>query len=103
MSHDELVRTLQVTQEEWLANRDSPPALRQGRRLELMKAALGPLRSRMPPEDLDRLVNVLAAVVGVEPYIAVRDVCGLDAEAVLATMRCAGRTLIEACTEARDS
>ena len=104
VANEALMRTmLQVTQEEWLANRESQPALRQGRRLEWIEAALHPLRSRLPPAELDRLVHALAAVVGVEPYLVLRDVCGLDAEAALATMRWAGRVLIEASTAARNS
>jgi AcrR family transcriptional regulator len=97
VANEALMRTmLQVTQEEWLANQESEPALRQGRRLEWIEAALAPVRSRLQPSGFDRLVHALAAVVGVESYVVLRDVCGLDPGEALATMRWAGRALIEA-------
>ena len=104
VANEDLMRTmLQVTQEEWLANRESQPALRQGRRLELIEAALQPLRSKVPSGELERLIHALATLVGVESFVVLRDACGLDAEVALATMRWAGRALIEASTGGTDS
>ena len=71
-------------------------ALRQGRRLEWIEQALEPLRGRLDKNDFERLVNGLAMTVGVEAYIALRDVCGLDNQAAIATMRWAGHALITA-------
>jgi AcrR family transcriptional regulator len=85
---------LRVTQEEWLEHHNTEPALRQGRRLEWIEQALAPLTATLDSAALKRLVNAIATVVGIEPYVVLRDVCGLDREAALATMRWAGRTLI---------
>jgi len=88
---------LQFTQQEWLDNSDVvKPRLRQGRRLEWIEQALEPLRGRLDKNDFERLVNGLAMTVGVEAYIALRDVCGLDNQAAIATMRWAGHALITA-------
>ena len=101
LGHEVLMRTmLQVTQEEWLANQENEPDLRQGRRLQWIEAALAPLRGRLMTADFDRLLHALAALAGVEPYIALHDVCGLEPEAALETLRWAGRTLIESATTA---
>ena len=90
---------LQITQQEWLDNSEVvKPRLRQGRRLEWIEQALEPLRGRLDKNDFERLVNGLAMTVGVEAYIALRDVCGLDNQAAIATMRWAGHALITAAT-----
>jgi AcrR family transcriptional regulator len=85
---------LQVIQEDWLA--DQPPAdlLRQGRRLEWIEEALHPLRGRLAPDAFAQLVNGISIVVGIEPYVVLRDICRLDKDAVLETMLWTGRTLI---------
>jgi AcrR family transcriptional regulator len=99
LASEVLMRTmLQVTQEEWLANRESGLDLRQGRRLEWIEAALKPLRVRLEPAQFDRLLNALAALVGIEPYVALRDVCKLDSDAALTTLQWAGRALIHSST-----
>jgi AcrR family transcriptional regulator len=85
---------LQVTQQEWLESQDGNPPLRQGRRLEWIDDALSPMRDRLDSETFTRLVNALATVIGIEPYVVLHDVCGLDREAALETMRWAGRALI---------
>jgi len=85
---------LQVTQQEWLDNRDREVSLRQGRRLEWIEEALAPLKDSLAPEPFARLVSALAMVVGIEPYLVLRDVCGLERDAALETMRWAGRVLI---------
>lgn len=95
VSNEAQMRTmLRVTQEEWLQHQDSEAPLRQGRRLEWIEEALAPLRDRVDSKAFDQLVNVLATVVGIEPYVVLRDVCGLDRETALETMRWAGRALI---------
>jgi AcrR family transcriptional regulator len=94
-SNESQMRTmLQVTQQEWLDNRDREVSLRQGRRLEWIEEALAPLRDSLAPESFARLVSALAMVVGIEPYLVLRDVCGLERDAALETMRWAGRVLI---------
>jgi AcrR family transcriptional regulator len=96
LANEPLMRTaLQVTQEEWLANQDDVPDLRQGRRLRLIEAAIDPLQGKLPKPEFKRLLCALAALIGVESYIALHDACGLHPDTALATVRWAGRTLIE--------
>lgn len=87
---------LQVTQEEWMANQGNLPALRQGRRLNFIEEALEPVRGRLRPTAFKRLVNSLACLVGIEPYVVLRDGSGLRPKAALETMRWAGHALITA-------
>jgi AcrR family transcriptional regulator len=85
---------LAVTQEEWLVGHAEDLPLRQGRRLGWIERALEPVRERLGDESYAGLVNGVAMVVGVEPYVVLRDVCGLDQEAALQTMLWAGGALI---------
>jgi AcrR family transcriptional regulator len=87
---------LQVTQEDWLARETPEAPIRQGRRLDWIEQALQPLRGRLPPAAFARLVNSLATVIGIEAYTVLRDICGLEHDAVRETMRWAGRALIGA-------
>jgi hypothetical protein len=77
------------------AMRDNEPVLRQGRRLRWIEGTLAPLRESLDGAEFARLVHGLSTLIGVESYVVLHDGCGLDREAVLATLRWAGRTLIE--------
>ena len=50
------------------------------RRIEWIEKAIEPLRHRLTPARWKRLVSALAMVIGWEPLIVQRDVCGLSAE-----------------------
>ena len=74
---------LRAIQDAWFAGQgDASVPVREGRRLVWIDKALEPVAGRLPPLDLERLRNALAVVVGVEPVISLRDVCGLSAQAV---------------------
>jgi AcrR family transcriptional regulator len=47
------------------------------RRVEWIETALAPLRDQLDTRHFDRLVAALAMVVGWEPLIVQRDICGL--------------------------
>jgi AcrR family transcriptional regulator len=49
------------------------------RRVEWIETALAPLRDQLDAQQFDRLVAALAMVVGWEPLIVQRDICGLTA------------------------
>jgi AcrR family transcriptional regulator len=49
------------------------------RRVEWIETALAPLRDQLDHHDFERLVAALAMVVGWEPLIVQRDICGLTA------------------------
>lgn len=70
-----LARTMEL----WLSrdgNRGTP--LRAGRRLPMYRRALEPVADRLAPERLEQLVVMLSATSGVESFIGMKDVCGLD-------------------------
>lgn len=72
---------LASTQEFWLANGDSAGAgvvLRGRRRLPMYRAALEPVADRLGPAALDHLVAMLAATSGMESYLPLKDICGLN-------------------------
>ena len=52
--------------------------LRGARRLPMFELALEPLNGRMPPDRVEELVLALASASGIEAYIAMKDVCGMD-------------------------
>jgi AcrR family transcriptional regulator len=65
--------------EAWVAEGGKPKAqLRGARRLPMFELALEPLRASMPKNEFDRLLLALAGASGIEAYIALKDVCGLD-------------------------
>jgi AcrR family transcriptional regulator len=78
----------------WLDSDGGQPALRTGRRLEMIDAALAPLADEIDPGTLQLLRNGLALLIGTEAMIAARDVCGLDAERAHQVARWAGEALL---------
>ena len=65
--------------ETWVAEGGKPKAqLRGARRLPMFELALAPLKESLPKADFERLLNSLAGASGIEAYIALKDVCGLD-------------------------
>ncbi len=65
--------------EAWVAALGKPKApLRGARRLPMFEMALEPLRPVLRADVFDTLLKSLASASGIEAYIALRDVCGLD-------------------------
>lgn len=54
------------------------PRLRQSRRLELISEALAPVRDRFDDDHFEQLVRAASLLVGIEPFIALTDVCELN-------------------------
>jgi AcrR family transcriptional regulator len=74
-----------------------PP--RPSRRLEYVERTLAPLRDRLGADELERLTNAVAAVIGIESTIVLRDICGLDADGIVAVQRWSARALLRAALE----
>lgn len=96
-----LFRTmLQVTQERWLESVGRDPngrvPVRQGRRLELIDAALTDLRTRLPLVSWERLRAGLALTMGIEALTVLEDVCGASPEEALAVTLWVGEALLAA-------
>lgn len=71
-----------------------PP--RPSRRLDYVEQALAPLRDQLPTGEYERLVHVMAVVIGIEARIVLRDICGLEDAQVLETERWAAHALLAA-------
>jgi len=54
------------------------------------------LAGKAPPKDFDNLTYALAAMVSVESWVALRDVCQLSKKRSREVMNWAVRTLVEA-------
>ena len=67
---------------------------RGARRTRWLREALAPLATTLPPDEVDRLVNALALLCGIETIVVLKDVCGLEPPAVDATARWVARTLV---------
>lgn len=72
------------------------PLLRRGRRRVWIADALEPLRSRIGSDDFDRLVLCIAASTGIESFIWLKDIAGLQAEQAVDVMRSTAQTLLDA-------
>lgn len=73
---------MRISQELWFSrDGDTSVPVREGRRLKWIDAALAPAAGLVPKHARARLRNALAAVVGVEAVICLRDVCGLSPKA----------------------
>jgi len=60
---------------------------RRGQRREILKLATEPLRRSLPPAAYDRLLNALAVVYGIEPFIVLKDICGASDRETEAVVR----------------
>ncbi len=91
---------LRATMDEWLQRGDQEgEPLRAGRRLGMLEAALAPHRSALGAAEFARLRDALAAMVGLESLIVMRDVCGRPVEEGREIMEWAVRTLVSAALE----
>ena len=70
--------------------------LRQGRAIEWLKEALAPLREAMSDDDLHRLVVAIRSAIGIEAFVWLVDVAGLDRAAATASMRWSASALLQA-------
>lgn len=75
---------------------DDSVAVRGGRRVQWIAAALEPLRETLGPERFARLVAGLALCVGIESVVVLKDVCGLDTAASEEITRWVAQALLAA-------
>lgn len=71
-------------------------APRPSRRLEYVERAVAPLEGRIDDAALARLSHGLAAVIGIESTIVLRDICGLGPDEILDVQRWSAQALIAA-------
>lgn len=84
---------LRINMQEFLdaSSNEKRPPRRGPRRLELIRRALEPARANMTKRQFDTLTMALAPLLGLEAWIVMRDVCGLerkDSERILGWAIC---------------
>lgn len=73
---------LRASMEQWLQTEGTPEApLRGARRIPMLAAALAPCREKLDEKTYEQLLYALSALVSVEPFIALTDVCQIDPKA----------------------
>jgi hypothetical protein len=88
---------LRISHELWFSrDGDLSVPVREGRRLAWIDAALAPAAGRASEHVTTRLRSALAAVVGVEPVISLRDVCGLSPQDTEDCLAWTARSLVRA-------
>ncbi|MFI9508718.1 TetR/AcrR family transcriptional regulator [Nocardia sp. NPDC052566] len=84
----------------WFTQLELPEAervpVRGSARLDMARAALAPLRDRLPPERLERLIQAVVLVFGGEAMVATRDSLGLEPDQATEVMSWAAKALIRA-------
>ena len=68
--------------------------LRKGRRLLWIEDALEPLRDRLTSTELDRLIQAVSAVVGIEALVVLTDLAGLSRSRAIEVMRWSAASLL---------
>jgi AcrR family transcriptional regulator len=80
--------------------REAP--LRGGRRIEWIETALEPVREQLGMARFERLVSALALIVGIEAFLVLRDIRGLDQSEMDEVSHWAAQALLKASLEERD-
>jgi AcrR family transcriptional regulator len=75
-------------------------ALRGTRRVRWIEHALEPLAGKLDEAALRRLASALALCTGSEPFVVLRDLCGLPPDEVEETLRWAARAMLAAAVTA---
>lgn len=73
--------------------------LREGRRLLWIEDAIAPIRDRLQPDRYRRLVNALAATIGIEALVTLIDLAHLSREEAIQVLRWSAQALLHAATE----
>jgi AcrR family transcriptional regulator len=88
---------LKASMEQWLQTRGVTREPRRGaRRLAMLEKALEPVRDSLDKPARERLIYALAALMSVESFIAMTDVCQLDRKKGREVITWAVRLLTEA-------
>jgi AcrR family transcriptional regulator len=69
--------------------------LRQGRRFLWIEGALEPIRESLPASDFGRLVNAVAASIGIEALVTLIDLAGLEPTQAVDVMRWSAQALLQ--------
>lgn len=91
---------LKLSLDQWARRRagtmEGEPEFKRGHRIELLEAAIEPLKATLGPRRFARLAQALSLVFGVEALIVLKDIWGLDATATHAVTQWVGQALVDA-------
>lgn len=69
--------------------------LRGARRIPIIKKALEPFQNEISTDQYEHLVNALSVLMGLESYLVLKDICGLNPEQIRETTHWAIHNLIQ--------
>jgi AcrR family transcriptional regulator len=97
---------LKLSLEQWARDRagtlGEEPTFKRGHRVELLHKAIEPLRGELTRTQFSRLAKALSLTYGMEVFLVLKDIWGLDEKEVQAVARWAARALVRmAVIEAR--
>jgi AcrR family transcriptional regulator len=88
---------LKASMEQWLDfSKDTGTPLRSARRIPMLSLALEPDRGKFDDETFQKLLYALSAMISIEPFIALTDVCQIEPERGKEIMRWAIKLLVNA-------
>lgn len=94
---------LSLSLDQWSKGRSGAPGdeprFRRGHRIVLLRQALRPLRARLAEEEVERLAQALSLIFGVEAFVVLKDIWGLDGGQAQAVARWAAAALVRAAME----
>ena len=93
---------LRLSLEQWSRTRagtlGDEALLRRGHRMELLSSAVEPLRGTVSDRELDRLAKGLSLVFGIEAFVVLKDMWGMEQEDVEDTISWVAQALLRAVT-----
>lgn len=97
---------LKLSLDEWAERRaaalPAAPPFRRGHRIVLLREALRPLQSDLPPAEIDRLAQALSLIFGVEALVVLKDMWNLDGRTAAEVATWAAATLVRAAVGERE-
>ena len=88
---------LKASMEQWIDfSESSDTPLRSARRIPMLALALEPERKKLDDETFEKLLYALSAMISIEPFIALTDVCQIEPERGKEIMRWAVKLLVNA-------
>lgn len=72
------------------------PPFKRGHRVDLLQAAISPLRESLPPKQFQRLARALSLAYGLEVLVVLKDIWGLGDDETQEVSRWAAVTLVRA-------
>lgn len=93
---------LRLSLEQWRQSNagaaDGEAPYRRGNRVDLLRTAIAPLRGTVSDEQLDKLAKGLSLVFGIESFVVLKDIWGLDQHGAEDTITWVARALVASVT-----